>query len=567
MKKLLLLAAAAWLSVLSLQAQTYTVTSNTTTYSAAGGQVSFTVNLAYPTGSIPLFEAKPPASTWAHVGTAGTNVPTVLPNAGETTDAADPNSKWGWTYQEPPTSPASFTFTVSYPAGLSGNQVVSFNGNYRLNNVATAVTIAAITLTPTPVAPSFTTQPANQTVVSGQNATFTAAATGVPAPTLKWQRSTDGGATWANIDDGSAFGGTTTGTLTVNAVTLANTNHRFRAVAASTGFGPVNSNAAILTVTQVPQISQQPVSQSALAGGSATFNVVASGSGTITYKWYFTGTAAGSTPQLIPNATTSTLTLNNVQAANQGDYVVVLNNGVGGDVTSNAASLTIVSRLVRVGSQTAAPATNVVVPIQLVASGNENAVSFTLEFPAAKLSYVDSTITGTDSASGTMVRNVTQAASGKLSYAISLASGTSYTAGTRTLVNITFAVNAAVADGEVLAVTFTDALAVRKITDPAPLVLNGPFVAGDVTVSSGLEGDVNGDGVVDLSDWVKLGRMVVGLDASPTSGGPFMKTDCAPRATRGDGVVDLSDWVQAGRFVVGLDTPQNAGGPSAPVAP
>lgn len=568
MKNLLLLAAAVWLSALTLPAQTFTVTPNTTTYSPGGGQVTISVSLAYPGGSIPLLEAKPPASTWVHVGTSGTNVPTVLPNAGDTTDAADPNSKWGWSYQEPPTSPANFTFTISYPAGLSGNQVIALNGGYRANNnPLTAVSVAPITLTPAPVAPSITTQPANQSVTAGQNATFSATASGVPAPTLKWQRSTDSGATWTNVDDGSGFAGTTTATLTVSAVTAGMNGHRFRVVATATGFTAVNSNGATLSVVQAPQILQQPAAQAVIAGGSATFTVVASGSGTITYKWYFTSTATGATPQLISGANTASLTINNVQTANAGDYVVVLNNGVGGDVTSNAAPLSVVSRLVRVVSQTAAPGANVVVPIQLVASGNENAVAFSIEYPAAKLTYVDSTISGTDSSSGTMVRNVTLAASGKLSYAISLAAGASYAAGTRTLLNLTFAVSASATDNEVISLSFTDALAVRKITDAAPLVLAGPFVGGDITVSSGLEGDVNGDGFVDLSDWVKLGRMVVGLDASPTSGSAFMKTDCAPRATRGDGLVDLSDWVQAGRFVVGLDIPQPAGGASAPATP
>ncbi|HVC68684.1 MAG TPA: hypothetical protein VNC61_00325 [Acidimicrobiales bacterium] len=50
-----------------------------------------------------------------------------------------------------------------------------------------------------------TREPANQTVVGGQTATFTVAAIGSPAPTIQWQVSTDGGLTyspipWANSD-------------------------------------------------------------------------------------------------------------------------------------------------------------------------------------------------------------------------------------------------------------------------------------------------------------------------------------------------------------------------------
>ena len=75
---------------------------------------------------------------------------------------------------------------------------------------------------------------------------------------------------------------------------------------------------------------------------------------------------------------------------------------------------------------------------------------------------------------------------------------------------------------------------------------------------------LNGDGVVDAADWVKLGRIVVGLD-SMLPGAAFMKADLAPKTTKGDGVVDAGDWVQLGRFVVGLDPLQSAGGPAAPI--
>ena len=88
--------------------------------------------------------------------------------------------------------------------------------------------------------------------------------------------------------------------------------------------------------------------------------------------------------------------------------------------------------------------------------------------------------------------------------------------------------------------------------------------AAQLTVPVGLEGDVNGDGVVDAADWVKLGRIVVGLDPMP-AGVVFMKADSAPKTTKGDGVVDAGDWVQLGRFVVGLDALQSAGGPAAPI--
>src|SRR5207249_2223640 len=48
-------------------------------------------------------------------------------------------------------------------------------------------------------APAVTTNPSNQIVVSGQDATFVAAASGDSPPTVQWQVSTDGGTTWNDI--------------------------------------------------------------------------------------------------------------------------------------------------------------------------------------------------------------------------------------------------------------------------------------------------------------------------------------------------------------------------------
>ena len=55
-----------------------------------------------------------------------------------------------------------------------------------------------------PGAPVITANPANLVVISGGTATFTAAATGTPTPTVQWQVSSDGGATFNFIWDGNA---------------------------------------------------------------------------------------------------------------------------------------------------------------------------------------------------------------------------------------------------------------------------------------------------------------------------------------------------------------------------
>lgn len=103
---------------------------------------------------------------------------------------------------------------------------------------------------PADVAPSITTQPQAGSVALGAPATFTGAATGTPMPTLAWQRSNDGGKTWA------AVAGATTATYTLAAATLDDNNAQFR-LAATNGAGTTDSSAAPLTVTATAGQSTQ----------------------------------------------------------------------------------------------------------------------------------------------------------------------------------------------------------------------------------------------------------------------------------------------------------------------
>jgi hypothetical protein len=93
------------------------------------------------------------------------------------------------------------------------------------------------------VPPVVTTQPASATVTAGEPASFTAAATGRPAPATQWQLSTDGGRTFANdtTDPGNA-----TGTLTIASTSVAQNGYQYRAVFRNTA-GPVTSTPATLT--------------------------------------------------------------------------------------------------------------------------------------------------------------------------------------------------------------------------------------------------------------------------------------------------------------------------------
>jgi alpha-tubulin suppressor-like RCC1 family protein len=93
-------------------------------------------------------------------------------------------------------------------------------------------------------------------------------------------------------------------------------------------------NLAIRTGRQTPVIFTPPVGKCGMIGSTVAFSVTAAGPGTnLTYQWQFNGVN-------ISGATSSTLTLNNVQSNNEGNYRVVVSNGAG-STTSLEAVLTL----------------------------------------------------------------------------------------------------------------------------------------------------------------------------------------------------------------------------------
>mgnify|MGYP001549484152 FL=1 len=120
-----------------------------------------------------------------------------------------------------------------------------------------------ITVTgPAATMPAFTTQPASQTVTVGANVTFSAMASGTPAPTYQWRK------------DGVAIAGATSVSLALSSVQL--TDAGTYTVVASNTAGAVTSAAAMLTVNP-----PAPVAPSAPAQAGA----YASGPTEVTLSW------------------------------------------------------------------------------------------------------------------------------------------------------------------------------------------------------------------------------------------------------------------------------------------
>lgn len=112
------------------------------------------------------------------------------------------------------------------------------------------------------VAPVVTTEPAPVTAAAGTSVTLGASAVGAPAPTVRWQSSHDGGATWTDVP------GATAGSLTV---TVASGATLYRAVFTNaTGSTPTTAVAVTATGTPATPAPGTPAAPDSPAPGTPT---------------------------------------------------------------------------------------------------------------------------------------------------------------------------------------------------------------------------------------------------------------------------------------------------------
>lgn len=160
-------------------------------------------------------------------------------------------------------------------ATLAGTPAPGTSGSYPLtltadNGLETAAQ-QAFTLVISGTAPSVTTQPEAASVAVGATATFTAAASGDPTPTVRWQVSGDDGASWDPLPDAVD----TTLTFTV---ARADDGHLYRAVFTSSS-GSATTDSARLAVGDPPVVTSATAARFRI-GDPGAFTVTVTGSGT-----------------------------------------------------------------------------------------------------------------------------------------------------------------------------------------------------------------------------------------------------------------------------------------------
>ncbi len=155
--------------------------------------------------------------------------------------------------------------------------------------------------------------PVNQTNCPGTSASFSVSATGTGL-SYQWYK------------DGSALPGQTGSSLTLGGVSGADAGTYSVTVSGVCG-NPASASAS-LTVNQNVAVVGGPVSLTNCPGDSATFSVSATGT-SLSYQW-----SKGGIP--LDGQTGSSLTLNNLSAADAASYSVVVSGVCGTDITESA---------------------------------------------------------------------------------------------------------------------------------------------------------------------------------------------------------------------------------------
>ncbi len=302
----------------------------------------------------------------------------------------------------------------------------------------------------------------------------------------------------------------------------------------------------------------QPSDQTVTSGSDVSFTVVPGGTPPFDYQWTWNG-------MRLAGATTSSLTLTNVQFGQAGAYAVTITNSLGFVESSNAV-LTVVlpPAALRVVSVSAMGGEQVTVPVEIVANGDENGLQFSLSYNPSLLAYSGVRL-GPDLLDATLVVNTNQSAAGQLGCIVALPTEATLKAGTQQIILVTFSTPVRWSSVNAL-VTFGDTPTTRQLVDAHAQTLSAKYSNGAVTLSaSSLEADVNprpnGDRFVTVSDWVLLGRYAARLDY-PTNATEFQRADCAPRITSGDGQIRVTDWIQVGRYASEADPLTIIGGPT-----
>jgi len=206
------------------------------------------------------------------------------------------------------------------------------SGTYSLiasNSAGVATTSMVLTVSLAPVPPSIT-GPTDQTVVAGDDGTFTVSVSGLPTPTVQW------------LENGTNVVGATDSVLVLTSVRYSQNGFVYSVIASNSAGVAISSNAT-LTVIVAPTIAVQPQDLVVTNAQPASFSVLSTnGVPPPTYQWYKDGSPISS--EANATATNDTFTIASAQPSDTATYSAVVSNAAG-TATSSSATLTVVSAM------------------------------------------------------------------------------------------------------------------------------------------------------------------------------------------------------------------------------
>lgn len=191
-------------------------------------------------------------------------------------DNTAPGGYWGW--YNAPYAGHRWAYSNSAAPPPSGASCEYNNSPERNPAYGYFIPATRITINTTGgcVPITFTTQPQAQSVVAPAQAQFSVVVAG-STPAYQWQKSIDGGATWANVS-GAAYSGATTNQLTINPTNATMNGDRFRCRVTNscTNPSPVTSGQGVLTVNAAGCATILTPAASPIipaAGGTGSFSI------------------------------------------------------------------------------------------------------------------------------------------------------------------------------------------------------------------------------------------------------------------------------------------------------
>jgi hypothetical protein len=300
-------------------------------------------------------------STWKiggkfYISEPDTSNKSLLQFAYAVSDDTNPDAMTFTPYGTPPavtpgmvlsTTPAytlSETITTT-PVAPGGYLVLAFRDTQNNGDGSFGSAVFLDDLTTTAVVPSSVTtptlstqpSPASQTVATGANVTYTVSANANGGTlSYQWKRGT------TNV-------GTNSASLSLSSVTTADSGDY--SVVVSNSAGSVTSNSVTLTVSAAGAvtISTPPANQVVLVGSTATFSLVASANGTLSYQWRDDGVNVGTNSSSYTTAAT-------VLGDNASTISCVVTNtvGISTATATTSATLTVDNNAAGIGLTTSA---------------------------------------------------------------------------------------------------------------------------------------------------------------------------------------------------------------------